>query len=145
MFTITPRPVPYKNTSPAKKIRSIKRLLAFCFKKSNKSRMLSSLSICHQDQSSFPPSNPTLPTQSHPISVLSIDPQPTSFKPHPVQDQPQQVADQPQPHADQPQPHTDQPQADQPLPIMHRPLGDLTRGQFTDIMENYMKNKFKLP
>jgi hypothetical protein len=125
MVTITPRPVPYKNTSPAKKIRSIKRLLAFYFKKSKKSRMLSSLSICHHNQSSFPPSNTTLPRQSHPISVLSMDLQPTSTTLHP-------------------QPYTDQPQADQPLPIMHRQLGDLTHGQFADIMENYMKNKCKL-
>ena len=60
MLSSTATPVRPNNISPAKRIRSIRRLLSFQFKKMTKSRIFPSLSICHQEQSSFPPSRPNL-------------------------------------------------------------------------------------
>ena len=60
MLTSPAGGVPYKNISPAKKLRSIKRLLSFQFNKMKHSKLSQSLSICHQEGSSFPPARPSL-------------------------------------------------------------------------------------
>ena len=70
MHTSSASPVPYKNISPAKKIRNIKRLLSFQVKKMPTKQK--SLSISPQDASSFSPpksqSNLVVSTQS-PINI----------------------------------------------------------------------------
>ena len=143
MLTSLASPIRYKNISPAKKMRSIKRLLSFQFIKMKHSRLIRSLSICHQEQSSFSPSRPSLS-----ITHVQTTPIPSETTPTPLSPiNAQSVCYPPQTFADQPKPVADHPQsiADQPLPLLDRPLGELTSMQFSEIMENWMKNKFKPP
>ena len=50
----------YKNISPAKKLRSLRRLIAFRRNKTNQSITLPSLQICAQENVSFLPTKPKL-------------------------------------------------------------------------------------
>ena len=65
----------YKNRSPAKKIRSLKRLVSFLIKKMSQSRLPSPSSLCPQDQSSFPAKNPRRNLSTCHVNAISISPE----------------------------------------------------------------------
>ena len=60
----------YTNISPAKKLRSLKRLLTFQKKKLSKPSIPTQLSICFQEQSSVSPTKPNLSVSILPSTSL---------------------------------------------------------------------------
>ena len=77
MLTLYARPVPYRNISSAKKTRNMKKCHSFQFKKMKHSRLIWSLSICHQEQSSFSRLRPTL-SITH-VQTVDHNPAPNQY------------------------------------------------------------------
>ena len=66
---------PYKNRSPAKKMRSLKRLISFLCRKMSQPRLPSHLSICPQMQLSFLPGDPKKNLSISQVNTISILPE----------------------------------------------------------------------